>query len=263
MWKNYDSRYIFLVFVSNPSTDIITESAAEALKRPLYYISGAEIGLLDNHYNSYSTSTTSIEGKLDLIFKRIARWEAILLFDEADTFVASRGVQDHDGKRNALTSSMSIDLLYGYWLMLTQDLVLLRMIEYQSGIIFLTTNRITDFDTALFSRVHITLRFEPLLPSQRQFVWENMAKQTDHNFTDSDFERLSQVPLDGRSIKNILRVASLHTKMRERKTKSSGVKMDISDVEAVLRFAVGDPGNEDIGNKVEEFYKKPSIRGEF
>jgi hypothetical protein len=132
------------------------------------------------------------------------------------------------------------------------------MLEYQSGITFLTTNRITDFDKALFSRVHITLRFEPLLSSQRRFIWENMAKQTDHDFAESDFERLSRVPLDGRTIKNILRVASLHAKMRERNTKNSGVKMGISDVDAVLRFAVGDPKNEDIAQKVEEFYNEPS-----
>ncbi len=48
---------------------------------------------------------TQVEGKLELIFKRIARWEAILLFDEADTFVASRGAADRDESKNALTSS--------------------------------------------------------------------------------------------------------------------------------------------------------------
>ena len=94
-------------FCSTPSTDIIAESTAETLHRPLYYISGAELGLLGYSYHEFS-----IEEKLDLIFKRIARWEAILLFDEADTFVTSRGGQDHDGKRNALTSSKSIYLSY-------------------------------------------------------------------------------------------------------------------------------------------------------
>jgi hypothetical protein len=79
----------------------LLESAAEGLHRPLYYISGAELGMLD----TYSYGGNSIEKKLDLIFKRIARWEAVLLFDEADTFVASRGIQDHDGRRNSLTSS--------------------------------------------------------------------------------------------------------------------------------------------------------------
>ena len=84
-------------------SDIRAESAAEALRRPLYYISGAELGLLDTSVSYYKVD--SIEEKLELIFKRIARWEAILLFDEADTFVASRGGRDPDGKRNALTSS--------------------------------------------------------------------------------------------------------------------------------------------------------------
>ncbi|CZR59474.1 uncharacterized protein PAC_09366 [Phialocephala subalpina] len=213
------------------------ESAAETLHRPLYYISGAELGLLDNlNYQSIS-----IEEKLGRIFKRIARWEAILLFDEADTFVASRGGRDHDGKRNALTS------------------ILLRMLEYQSGIIFLTTNRITDFDKALFSRVHVTLQFEQLLPSQRRFIWENMTRQTDCDFSESDFERLSQIPLDGRTIKNILRVASLHAKMRERNTKTSYLKMGIADIKAVLRLAVVDPENEDFAQKVQEFYNESRV----
>lgn len=85
-------------------SDTRAESAAEALRRPLYYVSGAELGLLDTSIYSYKYS---IEEKLEHIFKRIARWEAILLFDEADTFVASRGGRDPDGKRNALTSSTS------------------------------------------------------------------------------------------------------------------------------------------------------------
>ena len=140
--------------------------------------------------------------------------------------------------------------------MATNFLVLLRMIEYQSGIIFLTTNRITDFDKALFSRVHITLKYEPLVPRQRIFIWETMAKQMECNFDRSDFERLSRIPLDGRTIKNILRVASLHVKIRERNTKSSGLKMGIADVIAVLPFAISDAENKIIAQKVEEFYNE-------
>lgn len=79
---------------------MITESAAETLHRPLYYISGAELGAFDYY------SSSSIEEKLELVFKRIARWEAILLFDEAESFVSSRDA--YEGKKNALTSSMLI-----------------------------------------------------------------------------------------------------------------------------------------------------------
>jgi hypothetical protein len=133
------------------------------------------------------------------------------------------------------------------------------MIEYQSGIIFLTTNRITDFDKALFSRVHITLKYEPLVPKQRLFIWETMTKQTDCDLDGSDFERLSRIPLDGRTIKNILRVASLHVKIRERNAKCSDLKMGIQDIKAVLRFAVGDTEDETTAQKVEEFYNQSDL----
>jgi hypothetical protein len=133
------------------------------------------------------------------------------------------------------------------------------MIEYQSGIIFLTTNRITDFDKALFSRVHITIKYEPLVPNQRLFIWESMTKQTNCDLDGSDFERLSRIPLDGRTIKNILRVASLHVKIRERNTKSSGLKIGIEDIKAVLRFAVGDTEDETAAQKVEEFYNQSKL----
>jgi hypothetical protein len=87
------------------------ESAAESLHRLLYYVSGAELGLLDQYESAYSLKTDSIEKKLELIFKIISRWGAILLFDEAGTFVASRGPTDNNGKKAALTASMYTDVL--------------------------------------------------------------------------------------------------------------------------------------------------------
>ena len=40
------------------------------------------------------------------------------------------------------------------------------MIKYQSGIIFFTTSRATDFDTTLSSKVYITLKYENLVLNQ-------------------------------------------------------------------------------------------------
>ncbi len=97
------------------------------------------------------------------------------------------------------------------------------MLEYQSGIIFLATNRILDVDTALFSRVHIILSFQHLVPAQRS-IWEHMAQQIDHDLIFSDFERLSILPLNGRIIQNALRVAALHTKSRERSRAVPGLE---------------------------------------
>jgi hypothetical protein len=40
--------------------------------------------------------------------------------------------------------------------------VFLRVLEYYSGILFLTTNRIGDFDEAFASRIHVSLEYPPL-----------------------------------------------------------------------------------------------------
>lgn len=229
-------KYIASQAILRPVFDNTTESAAETLHRPLYYVSGAEVGLIST-YNIQFHRTLSIEEKLELIFKRIARWEAILLFDEAESFVASR--DQGDSKKNALTS------------------ILLRMLEYQSGIIFLTTNRVSDFDSALFSRVHITLAFQQLSPAHCLFIWKKMAQQTEHDLSDEDFEALSRIPLDGRTIKNVLRVASLQVKMRLRKEGGGDQGreiMQMSDVRKVLKYTVGNVGEGVVAEKVREFY---------
>lgn len=41
-------------------------------------------------------------------------------------------------------------------------LVFLRVLEYYAGILFLTTNRIGDFDEAFASRIHMSLHYPPL-----------------------------------------------------------------------------------------------------
>lgn len=66
---------------------------AEILHRPLYRISGSDLG----------SDPDDIEGKLILAFDRIQRWRAILLLDEADAFMAKRGEDSLD--RNTLVAS--------------------------------------------------------------------------------------------------------------------------------------------------------------
>lgn len=220
------------------SPDVAAESAAETLHRPLYYVSGAELGLLEtiNH------RSIPLEDQLELIFKRIARWEAILLFDEAESFVASRDQSSADGKKNALTS------------------ILLRMLEYQSGIIFLTTNRVSDFDTALFSRVHITLKFEQLSEDHCEFIWKKMATQIEHTLSDDDFRALGRIPLDGRTIKNVLRVASLQLKLRLRRQNDGDKRLQMEDVKKVLKYTIGSGGNEIVSQRLKEFYDNTARR---
>ena len=76
----------------------IPETVAESLKCPLYYTTGGELGL----------EVHMIERGLRLIFQRIQRWAAILLFDEADTFMARR--KEDNLEQNALVSSQYLRL---------------------------------------------------------------------------------------------------------------------------------------------------------
>jgi hypothetical protein len=127
------------------------------------------------------------------------------------------------------------------------------MLEYQSGIIFLTTNRLSDFDTALFSRVHFSIKFEQLPPAHCRFIWTKMAEQTEHGLTDDDFDTLSQFALDGRTIKNVLRVASLHTQSRSKAREGASGKMNMIDVKAVFPYAVGASEGSDLARQMEAF----------
>jgi hypothetical protein len=51
-------------------------------------------------------------------------------------------------------------------------LVFLRVLEYYSGILILTTNRVGQFDEAIKSRVHISLYYPPLTRKSSLEIWK-------------------------------------------------------------------------------------------
>ena len=84
----------------------------------------------------------------------------MLLLDEADVFLAQR--TRTDVKRNSLVS------------------VFLRVLEYFTGVLFLTTNRVGSIDEAFKSRIHIILYYPPLDRKQTMAIWEmNMNRLED------------------------------------------------------------------------------------
>ncbi|KAI1777341.1 hypothetical protein F4818DRAFT_345505 [Hypoxylon cercidicola] len=193
------------------------ETVAESLHSPLYYTSGGEL----------SIDKDRIEEQLRLIFQRIHRWGAILLLDEADTFMARRG--EDSLERNALVS------------------ILLRMLEYQSGILFLTTNRLSDFDTAFYSRIHVRIEFESPDAQRRMYIWSKIVGKLDHEISQSEFERLGSLPLDGRRIKNVVKVASLLMQ-----SKGDDAQLSFEDVKAALKISAGDPSEDEVQRMIEE-----------
>ncbi|KAK7994126.1 Mss4-like protein [Apiospora arundinis] len=88
------------------------------------------------------TTARDVEQELEKNFSLESRWGCILLLDEADVFLSAR--ERKDFKRNGLVA------------------VFLRVLEYYTGILFLTTNRIGDFDEAFASRIHMSLYYPEL-----------------------------------------------------------------------------------------------------
>jgi hypothetical protein len=50
-------------------------------------------------------------------------------------------------------------------------LVFLRMLEYYNGMLFVTTNRLTDFDQAFQNRIHLSIAFDQLEAPARTNIW--------------------------------------------------------------------------------------------
>lgn len=70
-----------------------TVTVSENLKRPLYRIDASDLG----------NDTTVLENRLRVALERCARWDAILLLDEADVFLEARS--SNNLLQNEMTSS--------------------------------------------------------------------------------------------------------------------------------------------------------------
>jgi len=157
---------------------LTAESIAEMLKTPLYSISVGELGM----------DIEALEKKLKEILEVSSSWNAVILLDEADVFLEKR--TENDIVRNAMIG------------------VFLRILEYHQGVMFLTTNRVRCFDSAVFSRVSVAVKYDDLEESAREQVWKNMlaAAGLDSNDVEKGGE-LGHWRLNGREIRNVLRLA--------------------------------------------------------
>ncbi|KAG5783998.1 hypothetical protein H9Q73_002356 [Fusarium xylarioides] len=161
--------------------DVIKGKVAEIMKRPLYNMSAAELGDV----------AQEVEQKLDCALELSTRWGAVLLLDECDVFLERRTTSDI--KRNKLVS------------------IFLRLLEYFEGVMFLTTNRVSTFDPAFESRIHLTIHYPNLDYTSRLHIWETFVNTgTDGNSLSKDeLDKLAGVELNGRQIKNVVKTARL------------------------------------------------------
>ncbi|KAJ5836217.1 hypothetical protein N7447_002243 [Penicillium robsamsonii] len=119
------------------------ECVADHTKRPLFPVTCGDIG--DN--------AEFVEKNLERNFQLAHKWGCVLLLDEADVFLKRRN--DTDLPRNAIVS------------------VFLRTLEYYSGILFLTTNRVGQIDRAFKSRIHVSLYYPKLDKKTSIQIWKN------------------------------------------------------------------------------------------
>ncbi|SLM41528.1 P-loop containing nucleoside triphosphate hydrolase [Lasallia pustulata] len=123
------------------------ECISEATKRPLISLTAADI----------MEDEAEIERELTKWFSMAARWQAVLLLDEADIFLERR--EGGQIKRNGIVSTF------------------LRKMEYFKGLLFLTTNRIGHIDDAFLSRVSVVIHYNRLDQTTRQKIWQGFFQK--------------------------------------------------------------------------------------
>ena len=131
------------------------ECVAEFTRRPLFQVTCGDIG----------ETADQVEIRLEEIFKLAHKWGCVLLLDEADVFLEARSKTDL--RRNAIVS------------------VFLRVLEYYSGILFLTTNRVGAFDQAFRSRIHMSLFYPKIQQDSTEKIWKMNLKRAKEIWRDS------------------------------------------------------------------------------
>ncbi|CAG9953693.1 unnamed protein product [Clonostachys rosea f. rosea IK726] len=185
-------RGIVMLLAGGPGIGktLTAETVAEEMRVPLYSMSANDLG----------ESSWRMEWNLKRILSMVSAWNAVLLLDECDVYLEARS--SHDVHRNSIVS------------------VFLRMLEYYEGILFMTTNRVQTIDTAFKSRIHLTLQYPNLDATAREKVWRTFLDRSvgqdkliqedkDHRVTDEDIRTLGKLDINGREIKNILKMANL------------------------------------------------------
>jgi len=179
------------------------ESIAEYTRRPLFTISCNDLG----------HDGREVEQQLSDALHLATRWDAVVLIDEADVFMAERNLNDL--ARNELVS------------------VLLRVLEYFEGVLFLTTNRLQIIDPAFESRIHLSIAYPHLSVGSRHELWktfiqQGLAQQQPAWLGEGFLNEVAETDMNGRQIKNAVRLAHALAGHKKR-------EMLPEDIFAVLR----------------------------
>ncbi|SCB27151.1 ATP-binding protein [Cupriavidus alkaliphilus] len=164
---------------------LTAEVYAEVVGKPLYRVHSGQLG----------TTAASVGATLMTILRRAMRWNAILLLDEADVYIRRR---DNDLEHNAIVAEF------------------LRTLEYFSGLLFMTTNRIGDVDDAILSRCIATIHYTTPCREDAVRLWQLQAAQFGAELDDGLIDALINAypTASGRDIKELLKLATRYGKAK-------------------------------------------------
>ncbi|KAI1478891.1 hypothetical protein K445DRAFT_302869 [Daldinia sp. EC12] len=214
---------LVILFYGNPGVGktLTAETLAAAAGKTLFSIGVGDVG----------TRAQDVESNLRRIFDLATKWKAILLIDEVDVFVQSRGI-GHQGpttERNALVS------------------VFLRVLEYFEGILILTTNQIALFDVAVQSRIHVAIKYTELDKDQSKAIFlqrldlyndKGLVEEYDKikKFGETDLHKKG---FDGRQLRNLLT-----SSMGRAQARNNGAgKMKLDDIETIISIMTSFKGD--------------------
>lgn len=185
---------IFLLY-GPPGTGktLTVECVANDTRRPLLSLTAQDVGL---------TTTTDAEMNLRRWFTLAAKWDAILLIDEADLFLEQRREGSLD--RNSLST------------------VFLRTMEYYEGVLFLTTNRAGHIDDSFISRITCPIAYHPLSPETKSKIVKKFVRRYEETGTIEVHQRAESyliehfTDLNGRQLRNVLQNAVALAEVQQR-----------------------------------------------
>lgn len=165
---------------------LTAEVYAEVVGKPLYRVHSGQLGV----------TAESVEASLGTILQRAARWDCVLLLDEADVYIRQRR---DDLQHNAIVAEF------------------LRTLEYFRGLLFMTTNRADDIDDAVLSRCIAVIEYRPPGPEQAHRLWTLLAGQLGLELGEALVQQLvaGYPGISGRDIKELLKLTGKYCRRKQ------------------------------------------------
>ena len=168
---------------------LTAEAYSEIVEKPLYKVQSAQLGITPD----------SVEKELQKCLYNAEKWGAILLIDECDVYLRERG---NDLAHNALVG------------------VFLRVLEYYGGLLFLTSNRESTIDDAIYSRKTAHIKYK--MPDKEELtkIWAVHLTQQRIKYNNNVIGVIVDAfpNISGRDVKSLCKLSKLIMNRKKEET---------------------------------------------